>query len=748
MKSLASAARAAWFGDWRSLWRTRTRGDAPGALPDGLRRAMLSWSLLGIGGFCLVPWYASRDAVWYLAWPAQLYASATAGAGLAQVLSYAQGWLALFGVLPVVVGFAARGVLRRQAAARILIAAGAAGFAAFVATGMLAQGHAGWGLGPAVLAVVFAAWLAHGLALRGGFGGSAFVAAMVVAAFALIGLFTLAPAAAMFARAFDGAGAGVSLGAFAARLTAPGVWRLACLDGGTACGSAWNTLALGLVSAALCTGIGLALALLVVRTSSRVRGTVRAVAMLPIVTPPFVIGLAIILLFGRSGLVNMLLYSAFGVVPTRWIYGLHGVLLTQVLAFTPVAFLVLLGVVEGVSPVLEEAAQTLGAGPRRTFLDVSLPLMLPGLANAFLISFVESITDFGNPILLGGNASVLATDVFFSLVGSELNPGRAAALSMLLLGFAAIVFGLQRWVLSGADYTTVTARAARGTRPPLPCGVRRVCVATGGAWCALMGLVFTLVLIGGFVVNWGRDYTPTLRHYAAAFAVRGSGSGGIAFTGSAWNGLLETLGLALVVAPLTALFGTAIAWTLSRFEFAGRRALEFATLVALAVPGTVTGVAYVLCFNAPPLELTGTGAIIAACFLFRNLPVAVRAASAALAQVDRGLDDASATLGARALRTFRKIELPLLRSVLVGMSVYGFVRAMTTVSAVIFLVSADHELATTFVLNRIINGDYGVAIACSTVLIALSLVMIALLRRFTRGADTFTRDALPPVAAS
>ena len=155
--------------------------------------------------------------------------------------------------------------------------------------------------------------------------------------------------------------------------------------------------------------------------------------MLPIITPPFVIGLGLILIFGRSGLVNQLLEYAFGWQLGRWIYGLQGVLVAQVFAFTPIAFLVLIGVVEGVSPSLEEAAQTLRADRWRVFADVSLPLMRPGLANAFLISFIESIADFGNPILLGGNFGVLSTEIFFSVVGAQLDQGRAATLGILLL---------------------------------------------------------------------------------------------------------------------------------------------------------------------------------------------------------------------------------------------------------------------------------------------------------------------------
>src|SRR5262249_17951435 len=160
-----------------------------------------------------------------------------------------------------------------------------------------------------------------------------------------------------------------------------------------------------------CTALGLASALIATRAGRRMAAALRALTILPIVTPPFVLGLGIILIFGRSGLVSQLLEWTLGVQPGRWIYGLPGVLLAEVFAFGAMGFLVLVGVVDGVSPTLEEAAQTLRAGRWRVFADVSLPLMRPGLANAFLVSFLESVADFGNPILLGGNFNVLATEI-------------------------------------------------------------------------------------------------------------------------------------------------------------------------------------------------------------------------------------------------------------------------------------------------------------------------------------------------
>src|SRR4029077_4947459 len=194
------------------------------------------------------------------------------------------------------------------------------------------------------------------------------------------------------------------------------VWGLDCIASRLSCGVAWNSLILALVVATGATTLGLACALIVTRTGFWFKRTLRVLTVLPIITPPFVIGLAIILLFGRAGAVTGLLADWFGLPRSRWIYGWPGVCIAQLLAFAPIAFLVLIGVVEGISPSLEEAAQTLSARRWTIFWTVSWPLMRPGIANAFLLSFVESLADFGNPLVLGGNFEVLSTKIFYAVV--------------------------------------------------------------------------------------------------------------------------------------------------------------------------------------------------------------------------------------------------------------------------------------------------------------------------------------------
>jgi len=692
---------------------------------------VIVWSVVGGAGLVLLPWYAASDG---------------AGPGKLQLLVPGLALLAALALrnLPARLG---RGTLGFR-----LIVLGAGGFIYIVVQAFAVGGQPGLGPGAAVVATSLLMLFATGLAARGFFKGDMFVAGAVVAVVALVGLFTFYPVARILLSAVQASDGALSGRALADRLFAAKIWRLDCLTGlGRSCGVGWNTLLLAVLTATTTTALGLAFALVVTRTGFRAKRLLRVLTVLPIITPPFVIGLGLILLFGRSGLVNQLLEWAFAVPASRWIYGLPGVWLAQTFAFTPVAFLVLIGVVEGVSPSLEEAAQTLRADRWRTFSRVSLPLMRPGLANAFLVGFIESIADFGNPIVLGGSFGVLSTEVFFSIVGAQLDQGRAAALGLLLLALALGAFFVQRRILGRKVYTAISGKGDGGRPAPLPPLVRRLAFAVSLPWAMLTLTIYAMALAGGFVETWGRDYTPTLRHYARAFSIEW-GAGGIIWSGSAWRSFWTTLELASIAAPLTAALGILTAYLLVRQRFVGRAAFEFATMLSFAIPGTVIGVSYILAFNVPPVELTGTATILVVCFVFRNMPVGLRAGMAAMSQIDASLDEASRTLGGRSFVTLRRVILPLLRPAVVAALVYSFVRAMTTVSAVIFLVSADYGMATTYIIHRVLNGDYGVAIAYSSALIVLMLGAIGLIqllvgeRRLRRAAPAAV--VLPTEVAS
>ena len=401
-------------------------------------------------------------------------------------------------------------------------------------------------------------------------------------------------------------------------------------------------------------------------------------------------------------------------------YGFFGVWLSQVLAYTPIAFMVLIGVVEGVSPSVEEASQTLGASRWQTMRRVSLPLMKPGLANAFLVTFIESMADFGNPMVLGGSYSVLSTEIYFAIVGAQTDEGRAASLGLILLCFSMAAFLIQRVWLGRKSYATVTGKADNGQHVALSPKFARLITSVVVVWTTFTIVIYGMVLTGGFVNQWGRDNSFTLKHYINAFGVD-IGAHGVHWTGTAWSSFFTSMTIAGIAAPLTAALGMMTAWLLVRQKFALKGAFEFGTMMCFAVPGTVIGISYILAFNVPPIELTGTGLILILCFVFRNMPTGLRGGVAAMSQLDKSLDEASTMLRANSFTTARRIIFPLLKPAITTALVYSFVRSITSISAVIFLVSAKYDMATSYIIGLVENGQYGTAIAYSSMLIVVML---------------------------
>jgi iron(III) transport system permease protein len=422
-----------------------------------------------------------------------------------------------------------------------------------------------------------------------------------------------------------------------------------------------------------------------------------------------VVGLAIILLFGLQGFVTSTLLG----LQTRGIFGFPGLALAQILSFAPVAFLVIASVVEAVNPALEEASLTLRAGRWETFWKVTLPLLRPGLANAFLLTIIESLADFGNPIVLGGEFEVLSTEIYFAIIG-RFDQTLAAVLGIVLLSFSLAAFLLQQFWLGKRSYVTVTGKPPSGRPMPLPRGLEIGLLSFCAAWCVFTLALYLFVVYGGFVEIWGINNTFTLRHYQQLMR-------------DGADALYTTLILAGVSSPLTAVVGILLAYLVVRHQFPGRGALEFTSMLSFAVPGTVIGIGYIMAFNQSPFLLTGTATILVISFVFRNMPVGIRSGIAALAQIDRALEEASVTLRASFATTLRRIVLPLIKPAIISALVFSFVRAVTAISAVVFLVSAKWQLSTKVLLDQAENGRYGLATAYSTVLIVIMAAAIVLM---------------------
>lgn len=470
-----------------------------------------------------------------------------------------------------------------------------------------------------------------------------------------------------------------------------------------------NTLVLGATVGALSTVIGFIFAYADSYIKSHFKKLFKIVSILPIISPPFVLALSAIMLFGQHGLVTRKILG----IQNANIYGFHGLVIVQTMTFFPVAYLLLTGLLKRIDPSLEEAARNMGASRWKTFKTVTLPLMAPGLANAFLLTFIETVADFSNPMVIGGNFSTLATQIYLQALGNYDMQG-GAAVAVILLTISIGLFVLEKYWIEKKTYVTVTGKASRDrdliTESHIVWPVDIACLLI----TLFIGAFYILIPLGGFFKVMGIDYSLTLAHFEYVFDLGTSA-------------LKDTTLLAAIATPITGVLGMVIAFLVVRKKFFGKGFIEFTSLLAMAVPGTVIGIGYVTAYNSKPLVLTGTATIIIISFIMRSLPVGVRSGMASLKQIDPAIEEAASDLGADTKKVFTSVTLPLIKSAFFSGLVYTFVRSMTAVSAVIFLVTPDYKLLTVQILSQVDSGRFGVASAFSTILILIVYVAISIM---------------------
>jgi iron(III) transport system permease protein len=488
-----------------------------------------------------------------------------------------------------------------------------------------------------------------------------------------------------------------------------------------------NSILLGAITATTGSFVGFVFALAITRTPLPFKGFFRQTATFPIISPPFVVALSAILLFGRAGSLASYLSRIIGEYS---IYGLGGLVLVETIAYGPVAFLVLYGVLQAIDPALEEAAMDLGASRARVFSTVTLPLAIPGIASAWLLVFIESLADFGNPMILSGNFRVLSVQAFLQITGAY-DLSRGSTLAVLLFIPTTAAFFLQKYWVSRKSYVTVTGKPTAATIKRLEWYIKVPVYALCLVFTAMVLLFYGVVVYGSFQTLWGVNRALTLKNYVEMFQV-------------GKDYIVDSLTLSAVATPLTGLLGMIIAFLVIRKKFIGRGAMEFTSMLTFAVPGTVVGIGYILAFNQRsalfPFILTGTAWIIVLLLVFRNMPVGIQAGIAALQQIDPAIEEASTNLGADSQTTFRRITLPMIAPAFFSGLVFGFVKAMTAISAVIFVVSGKWNLITVAILGFVDNSRYASAAAASLLLIAIVLVSMAVIQlvvnRIGRGVRT------------
>lgn len=652
-----------------------------------------------------------------------------------------------------------------------------------------------------------------------------------------------------------------------------------------------DTMIMGLLTATGGTLVGFIFAYAVVRCNMPGRRWVHILALVPTVSPPFAIALSTILLFGRNGLITRRLLGLTFPPGSNDIYGMDGLVLVQVITFFSAAYLILKAMLERVEPSLEEAAESMGANRFHLFRTVTIPLLTPGIAASFLLLFVESLADLGNPLFISGNVMVLSAQIFLAVSG-EYDFQKASALSLVLLLPTLLIFLLQRYYVSRRSYVSVTGKPTGGRiveKEPL---IRWVFITLTYIFCAFIVLLYLAIIYGSFARGWGVDYRPTLDWWGLMLT-RGI------------EPIMDTTFLSAVATPVAALIGMVIAFLVVRKAFTGKDVLDFGSNLGGAVPGTILGIGFVLAFNKPPLTIVvliyalcavlvarnafatwreafimlslgtalgvalsrldgllglfglyylfsalvlGFGAftwfwrrrprlgqayvalggymlmydliefivepiaafsrslprgfwsnavfqiadhlkvlfqlppsllglglllatilllgqergrwrlglgiallalscafiftaapltlvggpfIIIAAFAVRSLPASVRAGVAALQQIDPSIEEASNILGADAQTTFRKVTLPLILPALLAGLIFSFTRHMTSLSAIIFLVSARWRIVTAAILSEWEQGGVSIAAAYSTTIIIFVLIAIGVLYYLT-----------------
>ena len=506
-----------------------------------------------------------------------------------------------------------------------------------------------------------------------------------------------------------------------------------------------NTVILGVVVATIGTLIGFLFAYVQVRVPlpRYLKRFMHLMALLPVVSPPFALALAAIILFGRSGLITRDLLG----IPFN-IYGLPGLTLVMSLSFFPVAYISLSGLLRALDPALDEAATNLGASRWRTFRTVTLPLLIPGLASSFLLLFVEALADLGNPIVLGGNFQVLASRLYLAIIGQyDLLAG--AVLGILLLVPSLIVYFVHRYYAERASVISVTGKPS-GRPAELTHRPTAIVLAVAALLVSLLVLLmYATILFGAFTNLVGVDNTLTLKNFA--FVLFGYGV----------EAVTDTVLLAGIATPIAGLIGVIIAFLVVRGRFFGRGALDFGTMLGLAVPGTVFGIGYLLAFNTPTEvggvtifpKLTGGAGVLGGAvaivlvYIVRSAPGGLRSGAAALQQIDPTIEEASVSLGADQATTFRRVVLPLIRPAFLTGLIYSFARSMTAISAVIFLTTPSTRIMTQQILNETNAARFGNAFAYCVILIVIVCAAIGVLYWIIGSGTRIGRTADPTIAA-
>ena len=547
--------------------------------------------------------------------------------------------------------------------------------------------------------------------------GDPIMVSTIVVLITFLTLFILYPLAILLVDSFVGEG-GVSLEVFRRIFRMPSFTR-----------AITNTLKVGLVVGLLSTVIGLLFAYVevYVRMGKFTGGLFRVVSMLPVVSPPFVLSLSMIMLFGKAGIITRFLLGIYD----NSVYGYWGIVIVQTLTFFPVCYMMLKGLLKNIDPSLEEAARDMGAGRMKVFTSVTLPLLLPGLGNAFLVTFIESIADFANPMIIGGSYDTLATTIYLQITGAYDKAG-ASAMAVVLLSITLGMFMVQKYYLEAKTAATLTGKASRARMLIEDRSVKIPLTVLCSLMALFVILMYICVPIGACFPTWGYKFFPlTGKWFKLIF--------------SRYHGLKafrDSFLLSLIASPITALLSMIISYLVVKRSFRGKGFIEAVSMLAMAVPGTVLGVGYIRGFSGGLFHtgfmqgIYGTGLILVIVFVVRSLPTGTRSGISALRQIDKSIEESAYDMGADSLRVFTTVTLPLIKDSFLSGLVTAFVRSITAISAIILLVTPQFLLITVQINEFAEKGSFSLACAFATILIAITYGAVLLMNLFTRYFGT------------
>ncbi len=490
-----------------------------------------------------------------------------------------------------------------------------------------------------------------------------------------------------------------------------------------------NTLKVGFVVGIIATAVGLLFAYVevYVRIGKFAGGLFKIVSMLPVVSPPFVLSLSMIMLFGKAGIITRYIFNIYD----NSVYGFWGIAIVQSLTFFPVCYMMFRGLLKNIDPSLEEAARDMGASRMKVFTSVTLPLLLPGIGNAFLVTFIESIADFANPMIIGGSYDTLATTIYLQITGAYDKAG-AAAMAVVLLCITLAMFIVQKYVLEAKSTATLTGKASRERMLIEDKSVRIPLTVLCSLGAMFVILMYICVPIGALFPTWGYKFFPlTLKWFKLVFT-RYKG----------FKAFGDSFRLSLIAAPITALLSMIISYLVVKRKFKAKGFIEAVSMLAMAVPGTVLGVGYIRGFSGGLFHtgilqgLYGTGLILVIVFVIRSLPTGTRSGIAALRQIDKSIEESAYDMGADSFKVFTSVTLPLIKDSFLSGLVTAFVRSITAISAIILLVTPQYLLITVQINEFAEKGSYGLACAFATILIIITYGAVLLMNLFIKHFGT------------